>query len=245
MYNMGFRTEKMPDKLSFEEFKYYFNLYKSGNMNARDILIQHNLKLVVFVLHEFNGTIYDLDDLFSVGVIGLIKAIDSYDLSMNKKLSTFAYRCIKNEILMYIRGNKKYEDILSLDCPVSDEIEGDSDTFVDILVDFDKDTENDYYEMDFRNNFIKFLKNTLSERELMVILMYFGFFGNKKYIQEEISECLGLARTSVSKILTRSLNKIEKRLVFEFGDITNENCLTLLNEKLCFNGNVNIKKLVK
>ena len=249
IYRTFLNGEKLPKPLSQETTEYYFELYKNGDMNAREILIKHNLRLVINVVCEkFYTTKYEMDDLTSIGVIGLIKAIDSFNIDKNRTLSTYATRCIINEILVYMRNNKKHEDISSLDESKSDDNEEYSQSIKDTLIDYKTDIEEDIFNLEFRTNFIKFIKNILSEKEFNVVYMYFGFFGNKKYLQEEISKILGMTRPNVSKILSRSLNKIKNKLILEIENTSDiNNWLGTLNEVICFDGTIknSSRKLMK
>ena len=243
MSNISYFGDNIPNKLSENEFEYYYRLYKDGDLLARDILIEHNIKLVVYVAREFSGVFYEIDELISAGMIGLIKAIDTFDIDKYKKISPYAYKCIKNEMLMYIRNNNKHENVLSVDEMLNDENGEKIDSYYDMLIDYNVNIENDYYKMEFRNNFINFMKKILTEKELKIVLMYFGFYGNRKYIQEEISTYFGIARYNVSKIITRSLNKIKKQILLEIEDINSDNYLNLMSELVCFDGKLaKIKK---
>ena len=128
-------SQSFPDPLSPEEEEKYLNLWKNKDYKAREILIEHNLRLVAHIVKKFENTKIDKDDLLSIGSFGLIKAIDSYNFSSNTKLATYAARCIENEILMYLRSIKKHKDVTSLYAPIGEDKEGNEIILYDIIED--------------------------------------------------------------------------------------------------------------
>lgn len=241
IYRDFFTGIKLPNVLTDSEFRYYYNLFKNGDMNAREILINHNIKLVLLIVsRDFCETSYDMEDLASVGIFGLMKAIDSYDINKNDKFSNYASKCIHNEILMYIRRNKKNEEASVEE--IYFEIEDEVVSIFDFIIDDTIDLEEYIINMNFRLNLMKFLDNILKENEKKVVYLYFGFINGIKYKQEEISVMLGMCRPNVSKVLNRALKKIKNNILLVIENV-NE-----LSEYLDNKGTIkcyNTKKLIK
>lgn len=205
----------LPETVDEEKLNELFIEYKKGNLNNRNKIIEVNLRLVSRLIKNyyksFCESLYyiEYDDLFEVGCIGLIKAVDSYDISHKVKFVTYASRCILNEILMFLRKNKKLGNINSLNNNIDDEFE-----FMDLLLD-DTNIENDYIDKELKKEVIESLV-VLSELERKIVIMYFGI-NSLSYSQAQISEMLNISASYVSRILARSykkmhlyLNRIEK-----------------------------------
>lgn len=207
-----FIEKKLSAPLSEEELYYYFEKYKSGDENAREIIIQHNITFVIYqVLHKFNNTTYDKKDLISVGLIGLIKSVDTFDISKNVQFVTYSRKCINNEILMFIRKNKKYMKVKSLDFTIRINDEGNEipilDTISDIHSDFVLTLEDNEYHQAIRN-----IVEQLPELEKYIVMKYFGFIDNQSMNQHEIAKELGLSQPYVSKIIKKVLKNIKDKL---------------------------------
>lgn len=175
-------------------------------------MIEHNIKLVINqVVKKFNNTPYDKEELVSVGLIGLIKAVDAFDYTKNFKFTTYAYRCINNEILMYINKNKKNLDVISLDQPISTNEDFINITQKDLLVD---ESVNFVYDYE-RKELIEAIKpslNFLSDLERKFVILYFGFIDDREYTQSEIAKQEHMSQSHVSRIINRAIKKIALRL---------------------------------
>ena len=200
-------TDILPEPLSKEEEIKYVDLFQSGDLTARDKLIEHNLRLVVFLSKKYENTNIDLEDLVSIGTIGLIKGINTYKNDKNIKLATYASRCIDNEILMYLRKNKKRKADVSLDESLSFDSEGNELHLEDILgTDADIVTK-DIEENDMRKMMLKEI-NKLNERDKQIIMLRYGLNGNEELTQKEVAELLGMSQSYISRIEKKVINKI-------------------------------------
>ncbi|MCK9442998.1 MAG: RNA polymerase sporulation sigma factor SigK [Tissierellaceae bacterium] len=206
-------TNSFPKPLSREDEKKYLKLYSLGDEKARNILIERNLRLVAHIVKKYNNTGKDIDDLISIGTIGLIKAITTYDFTKGTRLATYAAKCIENEILMTIRSNKKLKLELSLHEPIGRDKEGNEINLLDILgSDIDKILD----EVDLKLQIKKLyeaIKLDLKERERIIIELRYGLIDGNCKTQREIAGLLGISRSYVSRIETRALGKLNKSLL--------------------------------
>ena len=190
----------------------YLQKYKNGDEEARNILIERNLRLVAHVAKKYSTCKVDQDDLISIGTIGLIKGINSYDLSKNIKLSTYTSRCIDNEILMYLRSTKKLGAEVSLEDTIGKDKDDNVVTLQDVIENNDKNIED---EVDLKMK-MKLLYNkmreVLKDREKLIIELRFGLDGNKPKTQNQIAELLGISRSYVSRIETKAIGKLAKEI---------------------------------
>ena len=180
--------------------------------NARDILIEHNLRLVAHITKKYENSKIDNDDLISIGTIGLIKGIDSYSLEKGTKITTYCAKCIENEILMFFRSNKKNNSNISLDEPIGYDKEGNDITILDVL----KTPKPDYIEDMYVKDNIKLLKkylNTLSFREKDIIIKRYGLNNCDEMTQKEIANELNISRSYVSRIEKRAITKILREFI--------------------------------
>ncbi|MCR4437397.1 MAG: RNA polymerase sporulation sigma factor SigK [Eubacteriales bacterium] len=200
-----------PQPLSDEEESYYLKLVKAGDVNARNILIEHNLRLVVHIGKKFDSVSNDRDDIISIGTIGLIKAINTFDMSKGTKLATYAARCIENEILMHLRATKKNKGEVSLYDPIGIDKEGNEISLIDVL-----GTDPEVVLDIVQNNveFKQMLKRIkyLGKREKKVVELRFGLVNGVRKTQREIAKMLGISRSYVSRIEKRALEKLVKDL---------------------------------
>ncbi|AZN40290.1 RNA polymerase sporulation sigma factor SigK [Paenibacillus albus] len=202
------KNNAFPQPLREEEETKHIQLFMEGNQNSRNILIEHNLRLVAHVVKKFDNTKEDTEDLISIGTIGLIKAIESYSPGKGTKLATFAARCIENEILMHLRSKKKSNKDVSLHDPIGTDKEGNEISLIDIL-----GTEHDdvVEKVQLQIEKAKIYKNLdiLDEREKEVIVARFGLeTGGEERTQREIAKDLGISRSYVSRIEKRALMKL-------------------------------------
>lgn len=201
------RNNAFPQPLSPEEEKKYLQLMARGDRNARNVLIEHNLRLVAHIVKKFENTGEDQEDLISIGTIGLIKAIESFSEDKGTKLATYAARCIENEILMHLRTLKKTKKDVSLHDPIGQDKEGNEISLIDVLK---TDTEDviDTIQLNMELDKVKKYIDVLDEREREVIIGRFGLGMNKEKTQREIAKELGISRSYVSRIEKRALMKM-------------------------------------
>ena len=211
-FTASYSNNLFPDPLSNEEEEKYLKLMKEGDNNARNILIEHNLRLVAHIVKKFEHSVGDQDDLISIGTIGLIKGIDTYELSKSVKLTTYCARCIQNEILMYYRSNNKYTKDISINESVGFDKEGNEITILDILK-----SEKPDFAMDLHTKEnIKLLNtyiNVLNDREKDIITKRYGLFNTKEKTQKEIAKSLKISRSYVSRIEKRALIKMLREFI--------------------------------
>ena len=200
-------SESFPEVLSLEEEKKYLELWKNKDMEARNILIEHNLRLVAHIAKKYENSTVDKDDLLSIGAFGLIKAVDSFNFDANNKLSTYASRCIENEILMHLRNIKKHKDVTSLYAPIGEDKEGNEIRLVDIIEDKEP-IPSDKAILEEHNVKLKEALKSLSERELDIVSRRFGLNNRQIETQKQIAKSLGISRSYVSRIEKRALTKL-------------------------------------
>ena len=201
-----------PKPLDEKEEEKYLQLLKNGDKKAKSILIERNLRLVAHIVKKYQIPNKDIDELISIGTVGLIKAIDSFDVSKGTRLATYASRCIENEILMLFRNNKKQKSETFLQDPIGVDKEGNEISLIDVLSS-EKDSVIDKVEMKLQ---IKALYNkinsALTEREGEILKMRYGLKDGKCKTQREIAGMLGISRSYVSRIEKKALKKLKKEL---------------------------------
>ena len=210
-----FVTSSIPRPLSKKETKDLIMRIQQGDLDARNELITHNILLVLHVIKEkCYYWDYDKKDLLSVGIIGLIKATDTFNPIKNNEFTTYAIKCIRNEIYNFFRSLKKNNKVDSLDRPLQGEYNYDL-TLENLLIDdndFEEEIIEKYYIKECVIPKVKESLNILNEKERIVITLYFGFDDNKQHMQKEIARILGITRAYVSKILITALQKISRYL---------------------------------
>ena len=201
-----------PKPLDEKEEEKYLQLLKTGDKKAKSILIERNLRLVAHIVKKYQIPNNDIDELISIGTVGLIKAIDSFDVTKGTRLATYASRCIENEILMLFRNNKKQKSETFLQDPIGVDKEGNEISLIDVLSS-EKDSVIDKVEMKLQ---IKALYNkmnsALTEREGEILKMRYGLKDGKCKTQREIAGMLGISRSYVSRIEKKALKKLKKEL---------------------------------
>ena len=206
------QDEALPKPYSFEEEQDKLYKISMGDESAKDELIEHNLRLVVYIARKFDNTGVDLDDLISIGTIGLIKAINSYDLEKNIKLATFASRCIENEILMYLRRVTRTKGEVSFDEPLNVDSEGNELLLSDIL-----GTEADVVSKNLENvsekTLLLSLLSRLNERERRLMNLRFGLSGGRALTQKEVATLLGISQSYISRLEKKIVKKLKKELL--------------------------------
>lgn len=204
-------TGSFPRPLSPKEERLYLERAAAGDLEARNILIERNLRLVAHIMKKYYASESDQEDLISIGTIGLIKAISSYRLDKNIKLATYASRCIENEILMYFRSRRKSSQDVSL----SDLIETGGDGTALSLQDVVAGEEDLLESLDARENARQLraaVRSCLSEQEREIVCMRYGLFGHMPHRQREVADQIGISRSYVSRIEKRALEKLRLEL---------------------------------
>ncbi len=204
------RQNSFPKPLSERQEQEYLKKFKEGDISARNILIEHNLRLVAHIIKKYYTKDSDHEDLVSIGTIGLIKALDTFNPQKSIKLSSYASRCIENEILMYFRNNKKSAQDMSLDDSIDTDKDGNPLTLIDILSvedDFTKNLEKKTYLLKLNN----FIDESLSQREKAIINMRYGLDGSKPKTQQEVADLLHISRSYISRLEKKSLQALRKR----------------------------------
>jgi RNA polymerase sporulation-specific sigma factor len=201
------KNNAFPQPLSPDDERKYLELMEQGDAEARNILIEHNLRLVAHIVKKFENTGEDAEDLISIGTIGLIKAIESYSQGKGTKLATYAARCIENEILMHLRALKKTKKDISLHDPIGQDKEGNEISLIDILKSESEDVI-DTIQLSMELEKIREYIDILDDREKEVIVNRFGLGLEKEKTQREIAKELGISRSYVSRIEKRALMKM-------------------------------------
>ncbi|MGI6284591.1 RNA polymerase sporulation sigma factor SigK [Neomoorella humiferrea] len=206
-------SNAFPQPLSEEEEKKYLELWRQGDQKARNILIEHNLRLVAHITKKFENTGEDSDDLISIGTVGLIKAINTYNMNKGTKLATYAARCIENEILMHLRATKKNRSEVSLYDPIGTDKEGNEIALIDVLGS-DQDVA-ELVENSYERQRVMQKVNVLTPREKKVLAMRFGLFQGLRRTQRDIARKMGISRSYVSRIEKKAIQKLLKELSAE------------------------------
>lgn len=201
---------KFPKPLSEEKEKEYLLKSKNGDIKARNILVEHNLRLVAHIIKKYYAVNVDQDDLVSIGTIGLIKAINTFDMDKNIKLSSYASRCIENEILMHFRNLKKSSQNVSLEDAVDIDKDGNTLKLMDLLSIDDDFADNLDKKLNLQK-INKYLSETLTKRELQIINLRYGLNGSKPLTQREVSSIMNISRSYVSRIEKKALEKLKAR----------------------------------
>lgn len=201
-------SDILPEPLSKENEQYYLKLKDRGDANAKDKLIEHNLRLVVFLAKKYENTNIDLEDLVSIGTIGLIKAINTYKMDKNIKLATYASRCIDNEILMYLRKNKRRRSEISFEESLSYDVDGNELHLEDVL-----GTEPDIVTKDLESEVEKemLLKeiDKLDERDKKIMILRYGLLGKEEMTQKDVALLLGISQSYISRIEKKVIKRLK------------------------------------
>ena len=197
--------------LTPEEERHYLQEYKQGSLEAKDILIQRNLRLVAHIVKKYQGAGEELDDLISIGTIGLIKAIQTFDFQKASRLSTYAARCIDNELLMLLRSKKKSSKEVSLYEPIGTDKEGNEISLLDVIETEPVDVVKNYSLKQDIDYLYQLLPKVLSPREQEIIILRYGLYGQKELTQREIAKRLKISRSYVSRIEKNALLKLREQ----------------------------------
>ena len=201
--------DSFPKPLSSEDEAKYLKLYReNGDQKAKDILIRHNLRLVAHIAKKYQGA-EDTDDLISVGSIGLIKAINTYEYGKGTQLATYTARCIENEILMLLRSNKKHKNNVSLSDTVGVDKDGNELTLMDVISEREENVLNKVENKILKDKFMQVIRGCLSDREYTIICLRYGLKGGRPLAQREVAKLLHISRSYISRIEKKSIEKIK------------------------------------
>ena len=201
------KSESYPPALSTDEEKRYIDLMEQGDENARNKLIEHNLRLVAHIAKKYENTFEDKDDILSIGIIGLIKAVDSFNYNAKNKLATYAAKCIENEILMHFRSNKNKRNFTWLSTPIGLDKDGNEIELMDVVKDESIPVEEQMIIDESHKKLYTALK-LLNTRELDIISRRYGLLGKKVETQKDIAKGMKISRSYVSRIEKRALMKL-------------------------------------
>ncbi len=200
-----------PKPLSPDDEKKYLALARAGNKEAKDILVKHNMRLVAHIVKKYTGSA-ETDDLLSVGSIGLIKAINTYQEGKGTQLATYTARCIENEVLMLIRSGKKHKNTISINDPVGTDKDGNELTVLDLLAEKEENVFSQVEKSIQKEKFVKMLKGILNMREYMIISLRYGLEDGVPMPQREVAKKLSISRSYVSRIEKRAIEKARQNL---------------------------------
>lgn len=205
--------KSFPNPLTPAEEKYYIQKYTEGDLEAKHILIERNLRLVAHVIKKYQNLDEDTEDLISIGTIGLIKAVITFNPSKGNRLAAYASRCVENEVLMYLRSRKKNGKEVSLYEPIGTDREGNEIRLYDIMETDDDDIPEKIYLKENIQKLYEKVESELSQREKLVLKMRYGLYNGEQYTQREIARQLGISRSYVSRIEKSAVQKL--RLFFK------------------------------
>lgn len=203
--------EALPETLSEDQEKIYLDMIKEGNPIGRQKLIEHNLRLVVYVAKRFASTEIDVDDLISIGSLGLIKAVNTFNSDKNIKLATYASKCIENEILMYLRKISKQKQMVSLDEPLNVDGEGNELVLFDLLP-AEENCPQDNMERSTEKKILWGIINKLNSREKEIMVLRFGLMGGEELTQKEVADNLGISQSYISRLEKKIVIRIRKEI---------------------------------
>ena len=212
LFSLSYSNNIFPEPLETDDEQKYIELMLSGDKDARNILIEHNLRLVAHIVKKYDTNKDDIDDLISIGTIGFIKGIDSYKTNKGIKLTTYVARCIENEILMFYRGDKKNSKNISINESIGFDKEGNEISLLDIL----KTPKPDYALDIHKKDNIKLMKTYfkyLTKREKEILIKRYGLDDKDELTQKEIAKELGISRSYVSRIEKRAITKILREFI--------------------------------
>jgi RNA polymerase sporulation-specific sigma factor len=204
-------SEALPPPLTNEEENYLLHKLEKGDASVKSTLIERNLRLVVYIARKFENTRVGVEDLVSIGTIGLIKAVNTFDPSKKIKLATYASRCIENEILMYLRRNCKVKSEISFDEPLNIDWDGNELLLSDILG-TDNDLVYKYIEDEVEKELLDIAMNKLSKREKRIVELRFGLGNEREKTQKEVADMLGISQSYISRLEKRIIKRLKKEI---------------------------------
>lgn len=204
--------QSFPQPLSAAQETVYLRQYQNGDMHARDILIERNLRLVAHIVKKYMNSGKETDEMISVGIVGLVKAVNTYNFEKGSRLATYAARCIDNELLMLMRGDRKLSREVSLYDPIGTDKEGNEITLLSILEHEDEDIIDRLDKKQSLRKLSKILSKVLTPREYFVVIRRYGLYGLHETTQRELAEQLNISRSYVSRIEKKALEKLRLQL---------------------------------
>ena len=204
--------QSFPQPLSAAQETVYLRQYQNGDMHARDILIERNLRLVAHIVKKYMNSGKETDEMISVGIVGLVKAVNTYNFEKGSRLATYAARCIDNELLMLMRGDRKLSREVSLYDPIGTDKEGNEITLLSILEHEDEDIIDQLDKKQSLRKLSKILSKVLTPREYFVVIRRYGLYGHHETTQRELAEQLNMSRSYVSRIEKKALEKLRLQL---------------------------------
>ena len=204
--------QSFPQPLSAAQETVYLRQYQNGDMHARDILIERNLRLVAHIVKKYMNSGKETDEMISVGIVGLVKAVNTYNFEKGSRLATYAARCIDNELLMLMRGDRKLSREVSLYDPIGTDKEGNEITLLSILEHEDEDIIDQLDKKQSLRKLSKILSKVLTPREYFVVIRRYGLYGHHETTQRELAEQLNISRSYVSLIEKKALEKLRLQL---------------------------------
>ena len=205
-----FDLKTFPQPLTAREEREYLKRYKEGDREAKNVLINRNMRLVAHVIKKYQSSDYEMEDLLSVGTIGLIKAVNTYNMDKGSRLATYAAKCVENEILMLFRAGKKFSREVSIYDPIGTDKDGETVSLMDILETEGKEAiEQIILKQDVKDLYAAYEKE-LKETEKAVIRMRYGLFGSREHTQREVAKQLGISRSYVSRIEKKAIEKLRE-----------------------------------
>lgn len=204
--------QSFPQPLSAAQETVYLRQYQNGDMHARDILIERNLRLVAHIVKKYMNSGKETDEMISVGIVGLVKAVNTYNFEKGSRLATYAARCIDNELLMLMRGDRKFSREVSLYDPIGTDKEGNEITLLSILEHEDEDIIDQLDKKQSLRKLSKILSKVLTPREYFVVIRRYGLYGHHETTQRELAEQLNISRSYVSRIEKKALEKLRLQL---------------------------------
>ena len=204
--------QSFPQPLSAAQEASYLRQYQNGDMHARDILIERNLRLVAHIVKKYMNSGKETDEMISVGIVGLVKAVNTYNFEKGSRLATYAARCIDNELLMLMRGDRKLSREVSLYDTIGTDKEGNEITLLSILEHEDEDIIDQLDKKQSLRKLSKILSKVLTPREYFVVIRRYGLYGHHETTQRELAEQLNISRSYVSRIEKKALEKLRLQL---------------------------------
>ena len=204
--------QSFPQPLSAAQETVYLRQYQNGDMHARDILIERNLRLVAHIVKKYMNSGKETDEMISVGIVGLVKAVNTYNFEKGSRLATYAARCIDNELLMLMRGDRKLSREVSLYDPIGTDKEGNEITLLSILEQAAEDIIDQLDKKQSLRKLSKILSKVLTPREYFVVIRRYGLYGHHETTQRELAEQLNISRSYVSRIEKKALEKLRLQL---------------------------------
>ena len=204
-------SDSLPPPLSVEEENENLKLMMEDNQDAKNCLIEHNLRLVVYIARKFDNTGINVEDLISIGTIGLIKAINTFKMDKNIKLATYASRCIENEILMFLRKSSQLKNEVSIDEPLNTDWDGNELLLCDVLGS-DPDTVNRNIECELEKSLVLQAVSKLRDRECLIMELRFGLNGRKEHTQKQVADKLGISQSYISRLEKKIIRQLKIEL---------------------------------